>query len=104
MFSRDRAGSTATLSLYVPEEHDYDSVRVSVGNTLVPIMVSPADDAEEIEMRGQGRVKPLSLRVEEELDLGVARSRPRSASTTSTRYYDGAVALPPPVPALPPPY
>ncbi|KAF2496418.1 hypothetical protein BU16DRAFT_377239 [Lophium mytilinum] len=100
MFSRD----SATLSLYVPEEHEGLRRSSTSSMSLVPIIVSPADEGHDPFSPAGRRGRGMSIRSgNEEQDLGVARGRVRSASTASARYYDSkASATPPLVPALPP--
>jgi hypothetical protein len=92
MFSRDDRSSR--LSLYVDTE-TVDNRRASVDTIpLIPLHVTPAEDVHDPLERstsvGSGvsrhSLKPSGTMPLEQ-DLGTQRTRPRSTSTSSTRYY-----------------
>jgi len=113
MFSRDRSSSSATLAIYIPD--DEQSARRKSANSLnlVPLQITPIsgisnpiDRAMSNGSRGS-RVSRISSgngsdgESGEAQDLGVARTRPRSTSTASTRYYDpNSTPVVPEVPTL----
>lgn len=111
MFSRDRGSS---LSLYVDTDlHNDRRKRASMDTvSLIPLHVTPAEEVHDPLSRTEssvgsgvssisrysvdtGRVGSLSgslggtlsVRSPEEEDLGVRKTRPRSTSSTSVRYY-----------------
>jgi hypothetical protein len=92
MFSRDRGSS---LSLYV--DTDMHDRRKSVDTVpLIPLQITPAEDVHNPMDRaasvGSGVSGRLSLspsrNISEEQDQGSRRTRPRSTSAASTRYYE----------------
>lgn len=96
MFSRDRNSS---LSLYVDTEtHDRRASMETA--SLIPLHVTPVDEAHDPMDRktsvgsgvsGLSRYSRGSLAPEVEgegEDLGLRKTRPRSTSATSTRYYE----------------
>lgn len=135
MFSRDR---TSSLALYVPEDLDTDRKRASMETVnLIPLRVTPAEDEvdDPLATAGMGRhssatsssgsgvvsrsLSPLTptldTPVSENGDFMGRKTRNRSSSTASVRYYDQAsrsnsrapsirgyeVPVAPPVPVLP---
>ncbi|OCL05925.1 hypothetical protein AOQ84DRAFT_379103 [Glonium stellatum] len=113
MFSRDRSSSSATLAIYVPD-HEQSTRRPSTSSlNLLPLQITPLSEISSPVGRaasngsGGSRRSRISSRngsdeeSGEAQDLGVARTRPRSTSTASTRYYDPNSTPPaPPVPTL----
>ena len=113
MFSRDRSSTSATLAVYIPND-EQSARRKSISSlNLVPLQITPlsrtsnpVDRAMSSGSRGS-RVSRISSgngsdeESGEAHDLGVARTRPRSISTASTRYYDpNSTPVVPEVPAL----
>ena len=113
MFSRDRGSS---LSLYVDtDSHDHRRSMETV--SLIPLHVTPAEEVHDpmenqntsmgtgvsgtsmYSRNSRGSLTPISPLTAhgEEADLGVRKTRPRSTSSTSVRYYE----VSPDAPAVP---
>ncbi|OCK83082.1 hypothetical protein K432DRAFT_379850 [Lepidopterella palustris CBS 459.81] len=96
MFSRDRSASNATVTIYVPDQEDPRLTSTSSVN-LIPLHVTPMDERRNPMDRTISNGSRLSIHSKgsgsqeesgEGQDLGVSRTRPRSISTNSARYYD----------------
>ena len=111
MFSQDRSPSSATLAIYIPDDEQSARRKSTTSLNLIPLQITPIsgisnpmDRAMSNGSRGSRRSRISSGNGSDEesreaQDLGVARTRPRSTSTASTRYYDPNST--PVVPAVP---